>query len=80
MNTWPNSERRAMTQSEHEAWNAENYPGTLQLCTICDQPTGRCEEDALTTEDGLPLCPSCWDDASAGDELTRDELARKANE
>lgn len=59
-NTWPAGERRAMTQSEHVSWNANNYPGTLQLCSNCDAPTGRCEEDELLTTDGYPLCEECF--------------------
>ena len=52
--------RHAMDQSAHEAWNAKHYPGTLQLCSVCDEPTGRCEEDAMWTDDGEPLCESCY--------------------
>lgn len=60
MNTWPGGEKRAMTQSEHEAWNAENYPGTRQLCSECEQPTGRCEDDSIYVDDVGPLCEACW--------------------
>ena len=61
MNTWPTGRRHAMSQAEHEQWNAKNYPGTRQLCCDCDQPTGRCEDDTLNTDAGLgPLCESCW--------------------
>lgn len=63
-NTWPGGRRHAMSQSEHAEWNANNYPGTLQLCCDCDEPTGRCEEDSIyADEDGEhgPLCESCWD-------------------
>ncbi|MEI6258521.1 MAG: hypothetical protein WCR46_01275 [Deltaproteobacteria bacterium] len=52
-----------MDQDEHESWNAENYPGTLQLCIDCDEPTGRCEEDGIyiDDEDGYgPLCEECY--------------------
>lgn len=50
-----------MFQSEHSAWNAQNYPGTRQMCIKCDEPTGRCEDDTLCTEDGFgPLCEECW--------------------
>ena len=65
MNTWPGGERRAMTQSEHAAWNADNYPGTLQMCFLCDRPTGKCEDDSLYSESGEPMCPECWDDTEA---------------
>ncbi len=41
MNSWPDN-RRPMTQSEHELWNASHYPGTRQQCPRCDQPTDRC--------------------------------------
>lgn len=60
MNTWPNGQRRAMDQSEHERWNASNYPGTRQLCSMCDRPTERCEEDSLAIGDGAPLCETCY--------------------
>ena len=60
MNSWPNGSRHAMSQNEHETWNAGNYPGTRQLCCKCDQPTGRREEDSLYDNDGAgPLCETC---------------------
>ena len=65
VNTWPGGYRRALSQSEHEAWNAQNYPGTLQLCSRCGQPTGRCEDDTLyreNDEDAAPLCEECWEE------------------
>ena len=62
MNTWPDGKRRAMTQCEHAAWNAYNYPGTLQLCCQCKSETGRCEEDEIYLDDGEtgPLCEECY--------------------
>lgn len=62
MNTWPGGKRHAIHQCEHEAWNAAKYPGTQQLCCDCNQPTERCEEDAIyTEEDGSgPLCRDCY--------------------
>lgn len=60
-NTWPGGRRHAMSQAEHERWNARNYPGTRQLCCDCDAPTERCEDDSFYTEDGHgPLCEDCW--------------------
>jgi hypothetical protein len=51
----------ARHQSEHEAINAREYPGTRQLCVLCDQPTERCEEDSIHTEAGQgPLCEECY--------------------
>jgi hypothetical protein len=65
MNTWPNGCRHAMHQSEHESWNASNYPGTLQLCSECEAPTERCEDDSIYLEDETgPLCESCYHDTS----------------
>ena len=65
MNTWPGGQRRAMTQSEHEAWNARNSPGTRQCCVKCGEATGRCEDDSLYVynDDGEigPLCEDCYD-------------------
>jgi len=62
MNTWPGGQRRAMYQSEHENWNAYNFPGTRQLCEFCGEPTGRCEDDSLYVNDDGPLCVSCWEE------------------
>ena len=59
-NTWPGGHRHAITQGEHERWNAENYPGTRQLCESCGEPTGNCEEDSLYLEDDGPLCRACY--------------------
>lgn len=63
VNSWPGGVRRAMHQQDHKKWNAENYPGTLQLCTMCNEPTGRCEEDSLFDEQDVdqerPLCELC---------------------
>jgi len=61
-NTWPTGKRHAMSQSEHARWNALVYPGTLQLCSICNEPTGRCEEDSLYANDDSdePLCEEHW--------------------
>ncbi|WP_280568164.1 hypothetical protein [Chromohalobacter sp. 296-RDG] len=62
-NTWPDGLRHAISQGEHAAWNADNYPGTLQLCNECDEPTGRCEEDGIYADDDGeigPLCEACW--------------------
>ncbi len=60
MNTWPCGYRHAITQAEHDAWNATHYPGTLQICVTCDEPTGRCEDDGMWNADGEPLCESCY--------------------
>jgi len=65
--TWPGGHRHAMHQSEHEAWNANNYPGTRQLCSMCEKPTGRCEDDTLLNEDNEPICEECYKEVS-GDE------------
>ncbi|MHC4188365.1 MAG: hypothetical protein ACYSUB_01595 [Planctomycetota bacterium] len=59
-NRWPGGKRHAMSPSEHAKWNAVNYPGTLQLCSVCNEPTDRCEEDAIWSEDGEPLCEKCY--------------------
>jgi hypothetical protein len=48
-----------MTQEEHAHWNADNYPGTLQLCSKCEEPTGHCEEDYIVDGDGNPHCEDC---------------------
>lgn len=51
--------RRVFYPSEHEAINAVRYPGTRQLCSKCEAPTGRCQEDAIWSDAGLPLCEEC---------------------
>jgi hypothetical protein len=55
------------SQSEHEAINRREYPGTRQLCIDCGEPTGRCEDDSIYLEDGHgPLCVDCleiWETA-----------------
>ena len=68
MNTWPGGHRHAMSQSEHERWNATHYPGTRQMCMLCDQPTERCEEDEFRVDeiDG-PLCRACYFEAVKGE-------------
>jgi hypothetical protein len=59
VNEWPGCKRKAITQGEHSAWNAENYPGTLEICIKCDEPTGNCEEDNITDDNGAPYCDDC---------------------
>ena len=58
-NTWPGGYRHAIDQSEHEKWNESNYPGTRQICTKCDKPTGYCEEDGYFDEGHNPYCKDC---------------------
>ena len=58
-NSWPGGIRHAMEQKEHEKWNESHYPGTRQICSKCSEPTDRCEEDAIWSEDGAPLCEVC---------------------
>jgi len=65
--TWPNGIKHAMYQSSHNKWNSQNYPGTLQLCSKCEQPTDRCEEDEILDNDGNPVCESCFDRVTSGD-------------
>ena len=68
MNTWPGGQRRTLTPSQHEAWNASNYPGTRQLCAECGEPTGRCREDSLYTDEGKgPLCDVCYEEIRSDD-------------
>jgi hypothetical protein len=52
---------RPRSQLEHAAINAREYPGTRQLCCICDESTERCEEDSIYLDDGRgPLCQECF--------------------
>ena len=53
----------AHSQAWHDKHNASNYPGTRQLCILCGEPTERCEEDAIYTDDGIgPWCMECFND------------------
>jgi len=84
MNTWPGGQRRALTQSQHREWNARNYPGTRQLCDLCEQPTGRCAEDTLRTENGEIVCKGCFDEieleAESAAQLQEDIEEHKAEQ
>ena len=61
MNTWPGGKRIALSQKQHEEWNSYNYPGTLQICDLCGEPTERCEEDAIYwDDDSEPICLDCY--------------------
>jgi hypothetical protein len=51
---------KSISQSEHERINAREYPGTRQLCDVCNEPTGRCEDDTITCDYcGRTLCEDC---------------------
>ena len=57
-----------MSQCEHNRINSGEYPGTRQLCVVCNEPTGRCEEDSIFLEPTYgnqapvgPLCECCFD-------------------
>lgn len=60
MNTWPKGYCHVMSQDKHESWNAKNYPGTRQICFVCGESTERCEEDAFWSQEGNPLCLTCF--------------------
>lgn len=51
---------KALHQSTHERINAQHYPGTRQLCCRCEEPTERCEEDAIYLGEQGPLCITCY--------------------
>ena len=62
----------ARTQAEHESINRVCYPGTRQICVLCDEPTGRCEEDSIYLEDETgPLCPVCYHES---EEYKREDI------
>ena len=53
-------------QKEHERYNRIYYPGTRQLCVRCNEPTERCEEDAIYLDSGEgPLCLKCYHEEKA---------------
>ena len=61
--------------AEHDAINAREYPGTRQLCSICGEPTGRCEDDTIQGKSG-PLCEDCGEaDYDAGVKAERARCA-----
>lgn len=59
VNSWPGGNRHAMDQDEHEKWNTENYPGTLQICCKCAEPTTYCEEEGYYDDEGEAYCFDC---------------------
>ncbi len=61
--------RKSMTQSQHERYNRKHYPGTRQMCAECDEPTGRTVEDGLTNKKGQWVCPECYKESEADDEV-----------
>lgn len=61
---------KALSQDTHERINARHYPGTRQLCVLCDEPTGHCEEDSLSDGDIGPLCEACYEMSKSYQELT----------
>jgi len=61
-NTWPGGKRHAMYPDEHEKWNTNHYPGTRQMCSVCEEPTGRCVDDTIWSDDGEPLCEDCFNE------------------
>jgi hypothetical protein len=48
------------TQCEHNRINAREYPGTRQICVECEEPTERCEDDSIFSNDTGPLCIDCY--------------------
>jgi len=55
---------KALDPETHEHINAQHYPGTRQLCIICDEPTGRCEDDEIYSGEIGPLCEECAEGAN----------------
>lgn len=51
---------KVYSQTEHERINAVSYPGTRQLCSLCNAPTERCEDDSLFYNEDGPLCIDCF--------------------
>ena len=78
-NTWPGGRRHAMSQDDHVKWNSQNYPGTRELCSNCEEPTGNCEEDSLTTDDFKTLCAKCWEEYQARKEANEMNKQYKRN-
>ncbi len=40
-----------------------NYKrGTRQICSVCAEFTGRCEDDTIWSMDNEPLCETCGDE------------------
>jgi hypothetical protein len=69
----------ARSQDEHRRINAQEYPGTRQLCSQCEAPTDRCEEDAIYTAEGCgPLCESCWRNTPEWQEMNEAETSHDA--
>lgn len=63
MNTWPNNIRQVYSQNIHKSYNSTHYPGTREICSLCGEPTGRCEGDSLylfNCENDGPVCEKCY--------------------
>jgi len=72
---------KPLLQIEHAAINAIEYPGTRQICVVCEQPTERCEEDAIYTDAGHgPLCLDCYHKTDEYMTEMPEYLARAHNE
>jgi hypothetical protein len=54
--------KHRLSQCDHEKFNASHYPGTRQMCSICDKPTERCEDDEIVTIHGDPVCVDCYEE------------------
>ena len=37
-----------------------------QRCDLCDEPTGRCEDDTIRLPSDTVVCPDCWDRSVQG--------------
>ncbi len=51
--------KRPLFPSQHEAVNARYPSCTLQYCILCNEATGRCEEDTIWNSNGEPICEEC---------------------
>lgn len=54
---------KALDQTTHARINAQHYPGTLEICDACDEPTGNAGagDGSLFTDEGEgPFCEACW--------------------
>jgi len=65
---------RAISQ-QNNSINSKKYPGTRQICDMCGEPTGRCEEDGYFDNNENVYCEHCF---NSGLRIRQEEV--KGNE
>ncbi len=51
---------KPLYQFQHDKINAVQFPGTRQICSVCGEPTDKCEEDGYFDSTGYAYCEGCF--------------------